>query len=220
MTTYSSCRMDLDAGVDRTQPLPLREHIDPIIWNDFCDQIEAVHKAGTQSSQLTGIAAGILTLVGFAMFGVGGYLSVEQQGFSPLVIIGMILFISGPIYYIWKNKFGMSTYTEDIKRICTYFSSTKFQNVTVHFRSETTVARHGGMQTYGTHGTHGTTSHNVYHTTTWLEFIYSSDSVATATATEILVPSAPYMPTATATEIPIPSAPYMPTAKAEVITSN
>ena len=174
MATYSSCRMDLSAGVDRTQPLPLRELVHEKTWNDFCDQVEVAHRSEYLSIRNAWLVAGIAAITGFIMFAVGGYLSDSMNAFSPAIpMIGFVLFISGPVSFTCFLCSTPYKYEDEIKRICTEFSSTKFKNVTVHYRKGTTVVpgqNHNGQ------------SQEVYYKTAWLEFMYPSAATVSATA--------------------------------------
>lgn len=160
MSSYNTVKVGLKVGsaVDRTIPLPLQPHIHATQWSSFCDQVDAVLQDLSRSIRMP-IALMIGgTVVGFLLFGLGGYLSTQTFSFSPLIPVAIIVFMGSPVAGIWWMRKITTKFTADIQQVC---ENAQFRNVTVHYKEETV-----GYAYYGSyhHRRYGSTN-------SYLEFI-------------------------------------------------
>jgi len=125
-----------NTNFDRTRPLELQEYVTSQQWETLASAIDEVGEKGRKGRNLSYFAfAGCL--IGMAFFMAGG--SQMGRGFgrgpSPLIFIGMIIFIGSPILGMVLLFRTGSTWAQALRNIADE-TSKSIKNVTVHYEEE------------------------------------------------------------------------------------
>ena len=134
---FSSLRLDIPENgghFERTIPLPLRSLVSNTMYQSFASEIDTLI-VSNQNKQTVPLLFMAGCLVGFVLFGVGGFLSVQQFHFNPLIIVGFIIFIGSPLVGLVMSSSVHRQFADKIKQVCEDYSR-KFGTITVHYKEE------------------------------------------------------------------------------------
>jgi hypothetical protein len=174
MSQYTNVTVELRAGecFDEVAPLPLQPFIPSSQWSSFGKKINtALHQLDHSTQCYSAVLCG--SVLGFFLFGVGGYVSVSTFQISPMVPVGLVLFGGSPFAYMCMESQARRNFANNVKQIC---GNANFRNVTVHYKERIIGS------TSHTEGTQGTV------TTYYLEFIcgvYSPPSISATIAVPV-----------------------------------
>jgi len=185
--------------LDRTVPATMQAFVPSKEWIEFCSKIDAVSTRLNNVFKYVALSFGGF-FVGAILTGVGimrlasctsGFYSCNFAGVSAFVVIGPIILFGSVGYSIYSMiKMGKNS-TNELNAACEEFSK-KFEGVTIHYKTHTTIHRSSGGSSshhgihHGTHQSHVSSSSSS-HTDHYLEILTTEDASSPKMPSEIPV---------------------------------